>query len=87
MNKKTDVVFFMESNPLLLNPESAIYPEKFKRSEMKIALNYVMEASIKMSHYEFTVPRGSPTRNWCWIAIGVIGIILFIAGGLAYYLT
>jgi hypothetical protein len=77
----------MGVNPLLLDREFAICPEKYKRLEMEITLNHDLEASIKMSHYEFTVPRGSPTRNWCWIAIGVIGIILFIAGGLAYYFT
>ncbi len=40
--------------------------------------------STRMSHYEFVVPRDMPHKNWCWIACGVISIIVFIAGWITY---
>ncbi len=44
-----------------------------------------MNPVIAGSQYEFVVPRGSLSENWCCIFIGLIGIAMFIMGAIAYF--
>lgn len=41
---------------------------------------------VATSRFEFMVPRGSLSENWCCIFIGLIGIAMFIMGAITYFL-